>query len=130
MWRILAPHFEVSAAAGHRKTEPARTLRANLGGPGRFRFRSSFKDPPLKPTLRVVLFAVVLLGASGFLTTRTLAQRSGSPLDDFKKTVAMLPMRDGVRLHTVMLWPKGVKGPLPILFLRTPYGADGRMKGW
>ena len=33
-------------------------------------------------------------------------------------------MRDGVKLHTVILVPKGAKGA-PILLTRTPYDADG-----
>jgi uncharacterized protein len=35
----------------------------------------------------------------------------------------MVPMRDGVKLHTVYYIPKGVSGPFPILMERTPYGA-------
>ncbi len=35
----------------------------------------------------------------------------------------MIPMRDGVKLHTVILVPKGAKGA-PILLTRTPYDAD------
>jgi uncharacterized protein len=42
---------------------------------------------------------------------------------DHTRRVAMVPMRDGVRLHTVILVPKGAKGA-PILLTRTPYGAD------
>ncbi|MDQ0248988.1 putative CocE/NonD family hydrolase [Sphingomonas kyeonggiensis] len=38
---------------------------------------------------------------------------------------AMIPMRDGVKLHTVIIRPKGQTGPLPILFQRTPYGTPG-----
>ncbi len=34
----------------------------------------------------------------------------------------MIPMRDGVRLHTVILVPRGAKGA-PILLTRTPYDA-------
>src|SRR5690242_9104605 len=37
-------------------------------------------------------------------------------------TTAMIPMRDGVKLETVIVVPKDAKGPLPILFLRDPYG--------
>jgi predicted acyl esterase len=36
----------------------------------------------------------------------------------------MIPMRDGVKLHTVILVPKGAKGA-PILLTRTPYDATG-----
>src|SRR5262245_36314715 len=35
----------------------------------------------------------------------------------------MIPMRDGVKRHTVILIPKGAKGA-PILLTRTPYSAD------
>jgi putative CocE/NonD family hydrolase len=34
----------------------------------------------------------------------------------------MIPMRDGVRLQTVILTPKNPKGPLPFLLDRSPYG--------
>ena len=37
-------------------------------------------------------------------------------------TEAMIPMRDGVRLQTVILAPTGAHEPLPILLRRTPYG--------
>ena len=42
--------------------------------------------------------------------------------DLFEKSEVMIPMRDGVRLHTVIFTPKDRNGPLPILFERTPYG--------
>jgi putative CocE/NonD family hydrolase len=35
-------------------------------------------------------------------------------------------MRDGVKLFTRVYVPTDTGGPLPILFLRTPYGIDGR----
>ena len=42
---------------------------------------------------------------------------------DYTRREAMIPMRDGVRLHTVILVPKGAKHA-PILLTRTPYSAD------
>ena len=42
---------------------------------------------------------------------------------DYVRREAMIPMRDGVRLHTVILIPKGAKGA-PMLLTRTPYEAD------
>ncbi len=45
--------------------------------------------------------------------------------DAFVKTEAMVPMRDGVRLHTNIFTPRRQSEPLPILFTRTPYGAVG-----
>jgi predicted acyl esterase len=35
----------------------------------------------------------------------------------------MIPMRDGVKLHTVILIPKGARRA-PILLTRTPYGSS------
>jgi putative CocE/NonD family hydrolase len=40
----------------------------------------------------------------------------------FRYQEVMVPMRDGVRLQTVILTPIGKKEPLPILLQRTPYG--------
>jgi putative CocE/NonD family hydrolase len=37
----------------------------------------------------------------------------------------MIPMRDGVKLHAVILKPADLAGPLPFLIQRTPYGVDG-----
>ena len=42
---------------------------------------------------------------------------------DYTKRDVMIPMRDGVKLHTVILVPKGAKGA-PILLTRTPYDAS------
>ncbi len=43
---------------------------------------------------------------------------------DYIRREVMIPMRDGVKLHTVILVPKGAKGA-PILLTRTPYDATG-----
>ena len=42
----------------------------------------------------------------------------------YRKTVKMIPMRDGIKLFTVILTPVAPSGPSPILINRTPYGAD------
>src|SRR5712691_3081160 len=41
---------------------------------------------------------------------------------DYVRREVMIPMRDGVKLHTVILVPKGAKNA-PILLTRTPYNA-------
>jgi len=43
----------------------------------------------------------------------------------YKKTSAMIPMRDGTRLYTVIFSPVGATHALPVLLQRTPYGANG-----
>jgi putative CocE/NonD family hydrolase len=42
---------------------------------------------------------------------------------EYNRREAEIPMRDGVKLHTVILVPKGAKNA-PILMTRTPYDAD------
>ncbi len=44
---------------------------------------------------------------------------------DYIKRVVMIPMRDGVKLHTVIIIPK-IAHHAPMLLTRTPYGADAR----
>jgi putative CocE/NonD family hydrolase len=44
---------------------------------------------------------------------------------DYDKRVVMIPMRDGVKLYTVIVVPKGAS-KAPILLTRTPYNAAGR----
>jgi putative CocE/NonD family hydrolase len=55
--------------------------------------------------------------------------RAQQPLNNvqrYSRTNAMIAMRDGVRLNTDVYAPRDQSGPLPILFLRTPYGIDNR----
>src|SRR5439155_9120720 len=44
---------------------------------------------------------------------------------DYVKRDVMIPMRDGVKLHTVIVVPKGASRA-PILLTRTPYDASSR----
>jgi len=46
----------------------------------------------------------------------------------FIKTEAMIPVRDGIRLHTVIFTPRDAHEPLPVLLERTPYGAAAEEK--
>src|SRR5215204_4629128 len=42
---------------------------------------------------------------------------------NYVRRTVMIPMRDGVKLHTVVLVPKAASNA-PILLTRTPYDAD------
>lgn len=44
--------------------------------------------------------------------------------DRFTVLDTMIPMRDGVRLHTKVLIPRAQAGPLPFIMKRTPYGIE------
>src|SRR5947209_1714027 len=88
------------------------------------------------PSLLVSLFATVLLAAPALAQTGTKppatypALPSEIPAEfkpvkdsfDYTKRSVMIPMRDGVKLHTVILIPKGARGA-PMLLTRTPYNA-------
>src|SRR5262245_3997851 len=74
-------------------------------------------------------FAVLLLlWASVLQLPRLVVAQTGTqpsqaaPHVPFTRTEAMIAMRDGVRLHTVILAPQTQTEPLPILIDRTPYG--------
>ncbi len=59
----------------------------------------------------------------------TTYRRTGEPVHhvfhDYQRTEVMIPMRDGVKLHAVILKPSDITTPLPFLIQRTPYGVDG-----
>ena len=59
-----------------------------------------------------------------FIPALFLAQAQTNFVARYKKTSAMIPMRDGVKLYTVILSPVDAKQPLPVLIQRTPYGAN------
>src|SRR6059036_3305127 len=69
--------------------------------------------------------SLVLLAAVFASTAR--AQQPAPPAadSDYATSDVMIPMRDGVRLHTVIVTPKNATAPLPILMERTPYGTEG-----
>src|SRR5437868_14422837 len=68
--------------------------------------------------IRTIRFAVPFM----LLLTVLICIQGQTPAAPFKYQQVMVPMRDGVRLQTVILTPMNAMGPLPILFRRTPYG--------
>jgi putative CocE/NonD family hydrolase len=48
---------------------------------------------------------------------------AGPPVRVFQRQDTLIAMRDGVRLFTAIVLPRGTSEPLPILLTRTPYGA-------
>jgi putative CocE/NonD family hydrolase len=76
-------------------------------------------------------FALLLLCAVA--QRPVVAQQFDSVAAAFDKREVMIPMRDGVRLHTTIFVPKAARGPLPIILTRTPYGianAGGSLRGY
>jgi len=55
--------------------------------------------------------------------------REAFPHDDFVIREEMIPMRDGIKLYTIILSPKNMTDALPILLERTPYNAASKLGG-
>jgi len=87
--------------------------------------------------MRAVYALAVLLAGSLYSRPSTAQQSDSLPSEspakfepvsdsfDYIKRDVMIPMRDGVKLHTVIVVPKGAKNA-PILLTRTPYNASAQ----
>ena len=79
---------------------------------------------------RVAAFTFVIAIVSSVVQAQRLPSETPQKFEptndgfDHVRREVMIPMRDGVRLHTVILVPKGAKNA-PILLTRTPYDASG-----
>jgi putative CocE/NonD family hydrolase len=88
--------------------------------------------PRRLPSLSALPLLFAALGGTALAQTPAMAP--DIPADKFSTTVpnadyvkqeVMIPMRDGVKLHTVIVIPKGVSRA-PIMLTRTPYNAARR----
>ncbi len=81
---------------------------------------------------KIALVSLLAFALAGFslLPTPQRAQTASDPSQIFNKTDVMIPMRDGVRLHTQIDVPKSSSEPLPFIFERTPYGLNDDAKGF
>ncbi len=73
---------------------------------------------------KVILYVFLLISAVG-LRAQEAPQKAGSK--EYTRSEAMIPMRDGAKLHVVVLRPVGSESAgesLPFLMERTPYGTD------
>jgi len=71
---------------------------------------------------------ITCLAPSGPLPGAQEASRPDYSL--FDKRDVMVPVRDGVKLHTEIYTPKNANQPLPILLTRTPYGLGDDEQGF
>jgi len=74
----------------------------------------------------LLMIALFLLS----LSARAQTAQPTDPPAGFDKIEQMIPMRDGVKLHTIIYAPKSHREVLPILFNRTPYGIDNIYRGF
>src|SRR2546422_4733097 len=87
----------------------------------------------LSTTIRQCLLAAILLVGAAVIQaqisplTPDIPPKFEAPTAsyDYVKRDVMIPMRDGVKLHTVIVVPKGAKNA-PIIMTRTPYNASQR----
>ncbi|MGH9865631.1 MAG: CocE/NonD family hydrolase, partial [Candidatus Acidiferrales bacterium] len=83
--------------------------------------------------LAVILWVALVLVAMCTAPRRVRGAQTPATLIDvsqiFTKMDEMIPMRDGVRLHTEIYVPKNFAEALPFLITRTPYGTDDDEKG-
>ena len=84
-----------------------------------------------RPLLSMLALSLAVASSFALAQTAPLAPDIPAKFDaptaanDYVKRVVEIPMRDGVKLHTVIVIPKNAKHA-PILLTRTPYNADGR----
>lgn len=78
--------------------------------------------------LRSLRLTPTLLLGAGLL----VAQTPVAPLPDtaWIQREEMIPMRDGIRLRTLILTPRLAEAPLPILLVRTPYNAESPVRNF
>jgi uncharacterized protein len=69
--------------------------------------------------MRKIFFVVIF---SVWLSGQTTAQTDS--ITSYKKTSVMIPMRDGIKLYTVILSPVNPGKKIPVMITRTPYGAS------
>src|SRR4029079_11609339 len=67
-----------------------------------------------------VFIALLTAGLARFIVAQDPGAHSRP--EYFQRTEVMIPMRDGIKLHTVVLSPAKASEKLPFLFYRTPYG--------
>ncbi len=84
-------------------------------------------------TIKFVLLASIALATTATAQDKTAPIGGDIPAkfvpptaaQDYVKREVMIPMRDGTKLYTVIVYPKGVANA-PIVLTRTPYNAKGR----
>ena len=95
--------------------------------------QSSETEFGIPDTKIVMRFALAAAGGGATLHYSDLPDvtyhRTGDPVHhvfhDYQRSEVMIPVRDGVKLHAVILKPSDIAAPLPFLIQRTPYGVDG-----
>lgn len=83
------------------------------------------KKHTISLTVMPILVLISLVLSSPATGQQSLRERF--PQDDFDIREEMIPMRDGIRLYTIIITPRKATSALPILLERTPYEAANRL---
>jgi hypothetical protein len=71
-----------------------------------------------------VVTSAQISGGAPQIFDKISSQPVHNHLRPYTRQEVMIPMRDGVKLHAIILRPKDGKAPLPFIMQRTPYGVD------
>src|SRR5689334_21643727 len=85
--------------------------------------RHRFPECPMRANSNVFFAIVVGLVSPPLAWSQETLTDAERP---FTKSEAMIAMRDGVKLHTLIYVPKAKYGPLPFIMMRSPYVIDQR----
>lgn len=86
-----------------------------------------FNSSPLVPMHRLLAIASLVVSAAticapALSNAQALNATDSARIASFASTEVMIPMRDGVKLHTLIFSPKNQRENLPFIMARTPYG--------
>jgi uncharacterized protein len=81
-----------------------------------------------KPRCRVLFALFFLFACASLASAQTVKPPDLQAL--FEKKEVMIPMRDGVKLHTEIYTPRGTHAALPIFMERSPYGVSDPDHGY
>jgi hypothetical protein len=126
--------FAINLSGGTLTIEGERSARVELKADGKDQF--SEVGPPIRLTfvrdsdgkVSGLSFSSGGRQAAGTFVRFSDAAAHPNHFREYMRTEVMMPMRDGVKLHAVIVRPKGSETtgePLPFMMERTPYGVDG-----
>ena len=77
--------------------------------------------PKQSPVARYVAVLVLLTGIPGLGAAASAQARGFDVREHYDKAEHMVPMRDGVKLFTIVYTPRDTAQTYPVLLYRTPY---------
>jgi putative CocE/NonD family hydrolase len=120
--------YSIFRDGNHLTIESARSPGVELTAESPISFRS--REPEQKLDFIIdpagkVTGAKRKAGSAEVLLERISDQPVRNHFRAYSRQVVMIPMRDGIKLHAIVLRPADTSAPLPFIMQRTPYGVDG-----